>query len=32
MWLEGYEYTDIEHKTGHSGFRFEVSLGFLEGS
>jgi len=19
MWLEGYEYTDIEHKTGHSG-------------
>ena len=20
MWLEGYEYTDIERKTGHSGF------------
>jgi hypothetical protein len=21
MWLEGYEYTDIERKTGHSCFR-----------
>lgn len=23
MWLEGYEYTDIERKTGHSGFSIQ---------
>ena len=23
MWLEGYEYTDIEPKTGHSAFLFK---------
>jgi len=26
MWLEGYEYTDIERKTGHSGFSVQRYL------
>ena len=26
MWLEGYEYTDIERKTGHSGFSIQRYL------
>jgi uncharacterized protein YerC len=26
LWLEGYEYTDIERKTGHSGFSVQRYL------
>lgn len=26
MWLEGYEYTDVERKTGHSGFSIQRYL------